>query len=57
MGKRKKSVKSRSTMKNKDEISVSGHGTNVNGRNKAAAKLKWNSTKHQSVGRAKQEAH
>jgi len=57
MGKRKKSVKSRSTMKNKDEISVSGHGTNINGRNKAAAKLKWNSTKHQSVGRAKKEAH
>ena len=46
MGRRKKSVKSRSSLKNRDELSVSGAGTNVGGKNKAAAKLKWNSTKH-----------
>ncbi len=45
MGKRKKSVKSRSSLKNRDEISVSGVGTNVNGKNKNG-KMKWNSTKH-----------
>ncbi len=55
-GKRKKSVKSRSSLKNRDEISVSGAGTNLNGKNKAANRLKWDSTKHMSIARANREA-
>ncbi len=55
-GKRKKSVKSRSSLKNKDEISISGAGTNLNGKNKAANRMKWDSTKHMSIARAKNEA-
>ena len=54
-GNRKKSIKSRSSLKNRDEISVSGAGTNLNGKNKAANRLKWDSTKHMSIVRAKNE--
>lgn len=40
----RKSVKSKSTLKNKDEISISAHGTEVGGR-KQQKKMKWNSVR------------
>ena len=43
-GQGRKSVKSRSTMKNKDEITVYGHGSEVGGK-KSPKKIKWNSTR------------
>ena len=39
----KKSLKSKSTLKNKDEVSISGHGTEIG--KKSPKKMKWNSTK------------
>ena len=44
---------SKSTLKNKDEVSIYGHGTD--GGRKSPQKLKWNSTKAQSVSRARAE--
>ena len=40
----RKSVKSKSTLKNKDEVSVSAHGTEVGGR-KNKKQMKWNSVR------------
>jgi len=50
----KKSLKSKSTLKNRDEVSISAHGTEI-GKKSPKKTMKWNSTKAQSVNRARAE--
>ena len=53
-GNGKKSLNSRSMMKNKDEITILGHGSEVGGI-KSPKKMKWDSTRQMSQKRVKDE--
>ena len=50
----KKSTKSKTSLKNKDDLSVTAAGTEVGGRKKTK-NINWNSTRQQSVARKKAE--
>ena len=53
-GRAQKSSKAKSSFKNRDEVSISGHGTEVGGA-KSPMKMKWNSTKQQSAHNAQND--
>ena len=50
-GMKKGSVKSKSTLRNKDEVSIGGHRSEVGGV-RSPKKMRWNSTKQMSAEKA-----